>query len=63
MYRLQPDHTWHRRTIVRDRTAFPDPVLSRHPTPSDMLFDIGLTLAATLGVALAGNLLAAALGG
>ena len=59
---LPPEHTaWDLRES-RGRIAAADHAPVPHPAPAEIFFDIGLTVAVALGIALAGNLLAGAVG-
>jgi len=57
------DMTRNRRPGIRGSIAPSDHTRLVHPTPAEVFFEIGLTLAAALAIALAGNLLALATGG
>jgi len=50
-------------TKRRSWTVADESRLAPYPTPSQILFEIGVTLVAALSIAFVGNVLAAALGG
>ncbi len=62
MHDFWPVHIAAKRSAdIRPRIAASENAPTRHPSPAELFFEIGVTLSATLGIAVVSNILILAL--